>query len=269
MVRELVGVAKSYRARPVLRGVDLSVTAGEVVGIAGTNGSGKSTLLRILAGLSRPSGGTTSGKPRTGYVPDRFPARQRMSALSYLSRLGRISGLSKADSRRRAGEWLERFALTGGPDTPLRDLSKGNAQKVGLAQALLCGPELLVLDEPWSGLDAGTRSVLNDVIDELALDGTAVVFTDHRPDFARGESVRSHLLVDGRLQPLDAEAATCRILLRGGEDADWAGRRGVLSVRHGDDLELEVAVAERESVLFEAVQRCCAVIAVDSEVGSR
>ncbi|KAA5836426.1 ABC transporter ATP-binding protein [Saccharopolyspora hirsuta] len=268
-MRELVGVVKEYGSRPVLRGVDLAVAAGEVVGVLGTNGSGKSTLLRILAGISRPSSGTTSGRPRTGYVPDRFPARQRMSALAYLCHLGRISGLPAAEARRRAGAWLERFALAGGPDTPLRDLSKGNAQKVGLVQALLPEPDLLVLDEPWSGLDAATRAVLTEVVGEAAAAGTAVVFTDHRPDFVQSTATRSHRLVDGRLQLLDAEVSTCRILLRGGEDADWAGRPGVVAARRDGDVELEVAVAERESLLLEAIRRGCAVIAVDSRAGRR
>ncbi|MER7015203.1 ATP-binding cassette domain-containing protein [Saccharopolyspora sp. NPDC000359] len=268
-MRELVGVVKDYRSRPVLRGVDLAVAAGEVVGVLGTNGSGKSTLLRILAGVSRPSGGTTSGRPRTGYVPDRFPARQRMSARTYLCHLGRISGLPTAEARRRAGEWLERFALAGGPDAPLRELSKGNAQKVGLAQALLPEPELLVLDEPWSGLDAATRAVLTEVVGERAAAGTAVVFTDHRPEFVRSTATRSLRLVDGRLQLLEAEVPTCRIRLRGGGGEDWAGWPGVLSERRDGEVELEVAVAEREPVLLEAIRRGCAVVAVDSGAGRR
>lgn len=263
VVRELAGVTKNFGSRPVLRGVDLAVAAGAVVGVLGTNGSGKSTLLRILAGVSRPSGGTASGRPRTGYVPDRFPARQRMSALSYLCHLGRISGLSTAEARRRAEGWLERFALAGGPDSPLRDLSKGNAQKVGLVQALLPEPDLLVLDEPWSGLDAGTRAVLTEVVGESAARGTAVVFTDHRPDLVRTTATRAHRLVDGRLQPLEAEVPTCRILLRGGADEEWSG----VVTRRGDDVELEVAVAERESMLLEAIRRGCAVISVDSRAG--
>ncbi|GAA4611134.1 ABC transporter ATP-binding protein [Saccharopolyspora hordei] len=269
VVRELVEVVKHYRARPVLRGVDLAVAAGEVVGVLGTNGSGKSTLLRVVAGLSRPSGGRTSGRPRTGYLPDRFPARQRMTALSYLTHLGRISGLSTAEARRRAGAWLERFALAGGPGTPLRDLSKGNAQKVGLAQALLAEPELLVLDEPWSGLDPGAREVLTEVVAEVAAAGTAVVFTDHRPEFVRSVADRSHQLVGGRLQPLGAEVPTCRVLLRGGDDVDWAAQPGVVAVRQDGDVELEVAVAEREALLLDAIRRGCAVIAVDTRVVSR
>ncbi|WP_190819918.1 ABC transporter ATP-binding protein [Saccharopolyspora pogona] len=271
-VRELSGVTKRHGARSVLRGVDLAVQDGESVGILGSNGSGKSTLLRILAGVSRPSGGTVTGRPRTGYVPDRFPARQRMSARAYLRHLGRIGGLSTAEASARADGWLERFALAGGPGTPLRELSKGNAQKVGLAQALLCEPELLVLDEPWSGLDPDARIVLTEVIREVSAAGAAVVFTDHRPEVVHAVATRSHRLADGRLELLDAEVETCRIVLCGGEAVDWAARPGVQAVQSGrSEHELVVAVSERESLLLEAIQQGCAVLAVDSRVreGSR
>lgn len=263
------GVAKRHGRRAVLSGVDLVVNPGEVVGVLGANGSGKSTLLRILAGVSRPSAGAVRTVPRVGHVPDRFPAQQRMSARAYLRHLGRISGLTRPDADDRAARWLARFALAGGPDTPLRDLSKGNAQKVALAQALLAEPELLVLDEPWSGLDAETRPVLSEVIAEVAADGAAVVFTDHRPELVRATATRSYRLTGGQLAELEAGLALCRIVLHGGRDADWAAHDGVVGVRHGRNVELDVDLARRESVLAEAIELGCAVIAVDSAGRSR
>ncbi|MCI2418952.1 ATP-binding cassette domain-containing protein [Saccharopolyspora sp. K220] len=271
LVLELAGVAKRHGALSVLRGIDLGVRAGEAVGICGANGSGKSTLLRIIAGVSRPSGGTVAGRPSIGYLPDRFPARQRMSARAYLCHLGRISGLSTAEARTRAADWLDRFALTGGPDTPLRDLSKGNAQKVGLVQAVLAEPELLVLDEPWSGLDADARAVLAEVIRESTAAGAAVVFTDHRRDVVHSLATRSHQLAGGRLELLEAETGTCRIVLRDSGTEDWAAQPGVLAVHRNRHVELVVDVVERESVLLRAIQRGCEVLAVDSQAreGSR
>ena len=152
-VVELRGVAKWYRrSRPILRDVHLAIRPGEVVAVLGGNGAGKSTLLRIAAGLSRPSAGRVTGGPRPiGYVPDRFAAHQHMSALGYLTHLGRIRGLGRGTAQRRAGQLLERLALVGGGRSALRTLSKGNTQKVALAQALLVPPRLLVLDEPWAG----------------------------------------------------------------------------------------------------------------------
>ncbi|TWH21750.1 ATP-binding cassette domain-containing protein [Prauserella rugosa] len=187
-MRRLTGVAKRYRrgGGPVLSGVDLDIAPGDVVALVGGNGSGKSTLARIVAGLSRPSEGTVTGTPTIGYLPDRFPGGQRFSALDYLTAMGRIGGLPTATGRARARTWLDRLALAGGPDVPLATLSKGNAQKVGLAQALLTEPDLVVLDEPFSGLDPDAHAALGDILDELRRSGSAVVYTEHRADRARG-----------------------------------------------------------------------------------
>ncbi|QUH05583.1 ABC transporter ATP-binding protein [Saccharopolyspora erythraea] len=261
----LHGVTKRYGSGvQVLRGVDLVLEPGQVTGILGANGSGKSTLLRILAGLSRPSSGRITGHPTTSYVPDRFPARQRMSARAYLCHMGRVRGLRTAEVRARAEHWLVRFDLAGGPATPLRELSKGNAQKVGLAQALLERPDLLVLDEPWSGLDLAAREVLAEVIGEVRAEGTAVVFTDHRPAFARTPATSTHRLVGGRLVAVAGAEPTARVLLSGGRPVDWKAQTGVVE-HHGDDQEvtLTVRVSEREAVLTTAIRAGSSVLSVE------
>ncbi|MEK2490993.1 ATP-binding cassette domain-containing protein [Kitasatospora purpeofusca] len=198
-------VGKRYgRGRWILRDVELGLAPGDVLAVVGANGSGKSTLLRILAGLTRPTTGRRTG-PATapgaivGYVPDRFTAHERLTAISYLTHLGRIRGLSTATARARAGQLLDRLALVGGPDAELRTLSKGNAQKVALAQALLVPPDLLVLDEPWSGLDTSAHGVLAAILAEAAADGGAVAFTDHREALARTHATAVHTVADGRV----------------------------------------------------------------------
>lgn len=213
-MRRLTGVAKRYRrgGGAVLGGVDLDIAPGDVVALVGGNGSGKSTLARIVAGLSRPSEGTVTGTPTIGYLPDRFPGGQRFSALDYLTAMGRIGGLPTATGRARARTWLDRLALAGGPDVPLATLSKGNAQKVGLAQALLTEPDLVVLDEPFSGLDPDAHAALGDILDELRRSGSAVVYTEHRADRARAHATRACALAGGRLGALGGD--TVRIVLR-------------------------------------------------------
>ncbi len=157
--------------------------------IAGANGSGKSTLLRLLAGLSRPTRGIASGQPEViGYVPDRFPTNERLSAMEYLTHLGRIRDLRTRVAAARADQLLDRLALVGGKHSPLRTLSKGNVQKVALAQALLVAPQLLVLDEPWSGLDASAHRTLAAIIAEVAGCGGVVVFTDHHETISASHS---------------------------------------------------------------------------------
>lgn len=250
----LRGVGKRYgRAGLVLTGLDLDVPRGAVIGIVGTNGSGKSTLLRILARVSRPSFGAIEGMPSLGYLPDRFPASTRMSAIAYLRHLGRISGMSDVDSR--AAGLLERLALAGGPRAPIRQLSKGNAQKVGLVQALLTDPELLVLDEPWSGLDPAAHGVLGELIAETRERGASVVFTAHDEDLAQRHTSRVYRVTDGVLRE---STPTVRILLRGNGDVPWPEA----IPRDGERIELAVPAGRVDKVLLDALQRGWSVLAV-------
>ncbi|MFD1522521.1 ATP-binding cassette domain-containing protein, partial [Pseudonocardia yunnanensis] len=155
MIR-LAGVRKRYRGRvEVLAGVDLELIPGRPVAVVGGNGTGKSTLLRIVAGCAAPTAGTVSGRPRVvGFLPGGFPASPRMPVRAYLRHLAALHGVRAADAARDAAALLDALRFTGDLDAPVARLSTGNAQKVGLTQALTCRAELLVLDEPWSSLDA-------------------------------------------------------------------------------------------------------------------
>lgn len=200
----LRGVGRRYGlAGPwVLRGVDLDVPAGSLTRVEGTNGSGKSTLLRLLAGIDAPTSGRITGRPRTAYVPERFPAELPFSVLGYLTHLGRIHGLGRAEAARGAGEWLERFGADEYAATPLAELSKGTSQKVAVAQALLAAPALLVLDEAWTGLDRTARGVLDEAVAERVADGAAVVFVDHDPRRLSGAPDAVFRVEDARLEPV-------------------------------------------------------------------
>ncbi|MER0243948.1 ATP-binding cassette domain-containing protein [Streptomyces sp. HSW2009] len=182
-VVHLRGVGRRYGLRGpwVLRGVDLVVPRGSLVRVEGTNGTGKSTLLRLVAGIDRPTTGRVGGRPRTAYVPERFPAALPFTATDYLVRMGRVHGLGRQRAARAAGEWLERFGAAGHARTPLAELSKGTSQKVAVAQALLADPELLVLDEAWTGLDQRARAELDRAVAARVAAGGAVVFVDHDP----------------------------------------------------------------------------------------
>jgi ABC-type multidrug transport system ATPase subunit len=258
-------VCKRYPgSAPVLDRVDLELRGGEVVAVTGGNGSGKSTLLRIIAGLSAPSAGSVSGRPRrVGYVPERFPGRQRMPAGSYLLHMGRIRGLAAGAARARAASLLRRLELVGGTGTPLRHLSKGNAQKVAIAQALMLPPELLVLDEPWSGLDAPAHGILRELIGEVAADGGAVVFTDHREAVVAAEASAAYRLVRGRLTeagPPPAEPAHVVLALPDGASPaagpPWERIPGVRRVEHPGPGQVAIRVADEgcDALLLAAIR---------------
>ncbi len=197
----LDGVGRRYGVRGpwVLRDVDLDVPGGSLLRIDGTNGSGKSTLLRLLAGIDSPTTGRVSGRPTTAYVPERFPAALPFDAAGYLTHLGRVHGLPGPKAARRASTWLERFGISGYAGTPMERLSKGTAQKVAVAQALLAEPGLLVLDEAWTGLDTAARGLLDEVVTERVADGATVVFVDHDARRLADATTAVHRVEGGRL----------------------------------------------------------------------
>ncbi|MEU3051925.1 ABC transporter ATP-binding protein [Streptomyces griseus] len=192
----------------MLRGVDLALPARALVRVEGANGVGKSTLLRLLAGIDAPAEGRITGRPaRTAYVPERFPAALPLTAAGYLVHLGRIHGLRTAEAKRRAGEWLTRFGAAEHARTPLAELSKGTSQKVAVAQALLAAPDLLVLDEAWTGLDAAARAELDRAVAERVAAGATVVFVDHDPRRLAGAAGLTLRAADGGVRTAPARTA--------------------------------------------------------------
>lgn len=267
----LMGVSKRYgRGSWVLRDVDLDIPDGEVLAITGANGSGKSTLLRILVGVARPTHGTVSGRPEViGYVPDRFSPHERLSAMAYLTHVGRIRGLSTGTAATRADELVDRLDLVGGRTAPLRTLSKGNAQKVALAQVLLVAPRLLVLDEPWSGLDTSAHGVLCEIIRDVAGAGGAVVSTEHRESIIAAQASRAYA-VDGGAeaaspdrsdQPARRRQAATVVLtepVAGNrpQHSDWSALEGVDEVvEHDSAVTIRVAPGSCDALLRTALRR--------------
>ncbi|MFE1885422.1 ABC transporter ATP-binding protein [Streptomyces diastatochromogenes] len=198
----LVDVGRRYGLRGpwVLRGIHLTLTPGTLTRIEGANGTGKSTLLRLVARLDAPTEGRVTGRPRTAYVPERFPSALPFTASGYLTHLGTIHGLSRKTAASAAHSWLERFGAAAYATTPMSRLSKGSSQKVAVAQALLADPELLVLDEAWTGLDAAARDELERAVAERTAAGGAVVFVDHDPRRLAGASDATYTVVDGGLK---------------------------------------------------------------------
>ena len=189
-----VGYRYSRRGAWVLRGVNVGIEPGDIVVTRGGNGAGKSTLLALFAGVLRPVVGEVYDQPaRIGWVPERFPTEQPFTVAGYLSTMARLRGVGQAAVER----WLSRLSLAPLRNERLSALSKGTAQKVGLAQALLVPPDLLLLDEPWEGLDIDTRELVPDIIDEVLDAGGAVLVSDHSGDTGHLPGVIEWAVVDG------------------------------------------------------------------------
>jgi ABC-2 type transport system ATP-binding protein len=194
-------VGKRYGLRQpwVVREVSLEVAAGQLIRLEGRNGSGKSTLLRVIAGITTPTKGQVSGRPSTGYVPERFPGGLAFSAREYLMHMGRIHGLRGSSVQASVGYWLDRLGASDYAGAPLRTLSKGMCQKVAVAQALVARPGLLVLDEAWTGLDQAARGMLDEAVAERLADGGTVMFVDHHQARLAGQVSQRWQLGGGRV----------------------------------------------------------------------
>src|SRR5215469_18555723 len=255
----LESVGKRYGMRQpwVVRDVSLEVPAGRLIRLEGRNGSGKSTLLRVAAGVTLPSKGRVTGRPHTGYVPERFPGALPFPARDYLLHMARVHGLRGATVPQRVDEWLERLGAASYAAQPLRALSKGMCQKVAIAQALVSRPGLLVLDEAWTGLDQAARGALDAAATERVADGGIVMFVDHEQARLAGRiSERWQLDGSGRVSvvpggaPQDAESADVVVIeLAGMEAGSLARIRDMPGVRSCSESAVLVTARESDAVL--------------------
>jgi len=203
----LDGVVKRFGDTLAVDGLGFQVAKGEVFGFLGGNGAGKTTSLRMVLDIIRPDAGTIevlgrapgreSGR-RLGFLPEERGLYRSMTALDTVVYFGRLKGMTAADARTRGRALLDRFGLGANIKTGVDKLSKGMAQKVQLATAVVNVPELLILDEPFSGLDPVNQGLLEDEITGAAKGGAAVVFSTHVMQHAERLCDRLLLLARGR-----------------------------------------------------------------------
>ncbi|HSD28540.1 MAG TPA: ABC transporter ATP-binding protein [Vicinamibacteria bacterium] len=257
------GLSKSYRTghiiqgrRPALQDLDLEVRTGEIFGYVGPNGSGKTTTLKLLVGLLKADRGdarvlgqslaSRAWRFRAGYLPEHPYLYDYLTAAEYLEYAGRLFGMPRRRRREKARELLALVGLERSADVPLRRFSKGMVQRAGLAQSLVNDPELVILDEPMSGLDPIGRRLVRDIILGLRRAGRTVFFSTHILSDAEALCDRVGVLRAGRLVRVGALGELLRldvqhveVFVAGlGEDAPalGSGRRE----RVGDRLRLEV-----------------------------
>ena len=180
-------ISKSFGSQKVLNDVSLEIPAGQIVGLLGPNGAGKSTLMKILIGLWSADSGTVSAPARIGYLPENNPLYEDMYVTEYLAFMAGLTSVSpKGGLSGEAGLYsvseavsslIDKVGLTPERHKHLRELSKGYRQRVGLAQALLGDPELLILDEPTTGLDPNQLVEIRSLIRSLGKDRTVILST--------------------------------------------------------------------------------------------
>jgi len=172
---QIAHINKSFGTQQVLKDVSLSIPEGQVLGLLGPNGAGKSTLMKILIGLWRADSGTVSVPPRIGYLPENNPLYEEMYVTEYLRFMAEMTQIE--DWKLKIEDLIERVGLTPERHKHIRELSKGYRQRVGLAQALLGDPQLLILDEPTTGLDPNQLVEIRSLIRDLGKDRTVILST--------------------------------------------------------------------------------------------
>jgi ABC-2 type transport system ATP-binding protein len=270
-------VTKRFAGHTAVEGLSLDVPKGGIFGLLGPNGAGKSTTIRMIMNIITPDEGRISVfdsvaasrdlSERIGFLPEERGLYKKMRVLDHLVFLGEAKGISRASAKTRAVNWLERLGLMDWAQKKVEDLSKGMQQKVQFISALLHDPELLILDEPFSGLDPVNSQVMKDVVVEAARDGRTVLFSTHIMEQA--ERMCDHIviiargkkLVDGPLAQIKRDFGGRHIALTFTKNSDRATR--ILSDRalvassddYGASAEVQLAAgADPDRLLKTLVQ---------------
>lgn len=215
VILETQGLIKDFRNQwtfgryRALDGLDLAVQEGEIFGLVGPNGAGKTTTFKLLLGFLRPTAGKVTFRGRAlqpylraeiGFLPESPYFYDYLTVAETLDLYARLYGMKAAERRVRIDQVVESTHLTHKRSAPLRSLSKGTLQRVGVAQALLNRPRLVILDEPMSGLDPLGRRLIRELIRSLRQDGTTVIFSSHILPDAEALCDRVGILTEGRLR---------------------------------------------------------------------
>ena len=224
---EVKNLKKSFGETEVLHGVSFSVESGRALGLLGRNGAGKTTTIRILMDVFKANSGsvTMDGKIfstkeyKIGYLPEERGLYPKKTVGEQLIYLAMLRGSSAKEAKEQMRKWLERMGVSEYENRKLETLSKGNQQKVQLAQTLLCNPDLVFLDEPFSGLDPVNSQILKDVIKEQIAEGKLVVFSSHQmsyvEEFCDDIAIlnRGEVVLSGDLKEIKLEFGKDRLVL--------------------------------------------------------
>ena len=258
----LNGITKRYAGHTAVDGLDLMVPRGAVYGLLGPNGAGKTTTIRMIMNIIVPEAGSVElfGAPqsgrevahRIGYLPEERGLYRKMKVIDLLVFLAQIKGVGQRDARTKALDWLDRLGLGDWGPRKVDDLSKGMQQKVQFISTVLHEPELVILDEPFAGLDPVNTQVMKDIVVELSRSGTTILFSTHIMEqaeklcdsvciIARGEKV-----IDGPLAEVKRERGGSHVIVeleRGDTEAESLFNDGNLISKaddYGQYAELEL-----------------------------
>lgn len=269
----LDGITKSYGSRTVLDGIRFDVAPGRLTGFVGGNGAGKTTTMRIILGVLSADAGTVTlgGEPATtadrqqfGYMPEERGLYPKMQVLEQVVYLARLHGFSRADATARATALLQELGLGERLDDKIESLSLGNQQRAQIAAALVHDPQVLILDEPFSGLDPLAVDAVAEVLQRRAAAGAAILFSSHQLDVVERLCDDLIIIADGTIRAAGSRAelreqhSTLRYTLDSTGDAGWLrGEDGVTVIDfEGGSATFDAdSPATAQRVLRDAVAR--------------
>ena len=266
MKLEVKDLRKSFGDKEVLHGISFSIESGRALGLLGRNGAGKTTTIRILMDVFRANSGTITvdGKPfhprdfRIGYLPEERGLYKKKGVQEQLIYLAQLRGSSRSDAKRQSERWLKRLGVEEYAQRKLETLSKGNQQKVQLAQTLVCDPDLVILDEPFSGLDPVNSQILKDVIREQIEAGKLVIFSSHQmsyvEEFCEDIVLINHgeIVLSGNLDQIKREYGHNRLVISLG--AEYQEPEQMIRDYMGDLLH--VVGKRKDQVIAEMKEGC-------------
>lgn len=227
MKLEVRDLSKSFGGNEVLHGISFSVESGNALGLLGRNGAGKTTTIRILMNVFKGNAGSVllDGKPfdpakhQIGYMPEERGLYPKKTVSEQLIYLGMLRGLSAKKAKENMKKWLAKMEVSEYENRKLETLSKGNQQKVQLAQTLITDPKIIILDEPFSGLDPVNSQILKDVISEQIQQGKLVIFSSHQmsyvEEFCQQIAILNHgdVVLSGELKEIKREFGRDRLVV--------------------------------------------------------
>jgi ABC-2 type transport system ATP-binding protein len=262
---ELAAVTKAYESKVAVRELSLKIEAGQMFGLLGPNGAGKTSSIRMMMGITLPDSGRVElfGEPfargsldRVGYLPEERGLYKKMKAIDQIVFFGQLHGMKTEDAHKRAKEWASRLEIASALELKTQELSKGMQQKIQFICTILHDPGLIVMDEPFSGLDPVNTSLLEQTLLEMKGQGKAILFSTHRMDqveklcdeiclINNGEAV-----LDGKVREIKSRYERNRVIVEFEGSADflkseeiasannYAGHAEIKLKPHGDAQKL-------------------------------
>jgi len=246
-VVELAGVTKAYENKVAVNNLSLSIEAGQMFGLLGPNGAGKTSSIRMMMGITMPDSGQVSlfGKPferesleRVGYLPEERGLYKKMKVIEQLVFFGELHGLAADEARKRAVSWAKRLEIDDSLMKKTEELSKGMQQKIQFIAALLHDPGLIVMDEPFSGLDPVNATLLERTLIELKEQGKAILFSTHRMDQVEKlcDSIclvnKGAAVLEGKMREIKSRYERNRVIVEFDGDASFLNSKEIAEAKN-------------------------------------